>query len=58
MNKQDVKLDATGRIDVQYYLRLAHEQRSEYIAEKTAALFAKVKSLFQSAPVGKFSPSH
>ena len=39
-------------------MRLAHEQRSEYIAEKTAALFAKVKSLFQSAPVGKFSPSH
>ena len=27
MNKQDVKLDATGRIDVQYYVRLAARSR-------------------------------
>lgn len=58
MTKQNVKLDDTGRVDVEYYMRLAHEQRSEYIAEKTSALFAKVKSLFQSAPVGKLTPSH
>jgi len=58
MAKQDIKLDSTGRVDVQYYMRLAHEQRSEYIAEKTAAFIAKVKGLFQAAPAGKLSHSH
>ncbi|MDI9243868.1 RSP_7527 family protein [Marinobacter sp. CHS3-4] len=58
MNKQNVKLDAAGRVDVAYYMRLAHEQRSEYIAEQMAALVAKVKSLFQGGSVGKLSPSH
>ena len=58
MDKQNVKLDAAGRVDVGYYMRLAHEQRSEYIAEKASGLVAKIKSLFDSEPVGKLNLGH
>jgi hypothetical protein len=58
MTEQNVKLDATGRVDVAYYMRLAHEQRSEYIAKKAAGLVTRIKSLFQAAPIGKLSASH
>jgi hypothetical protein len=58
MTEQNVKLDATGRVDVEYYMSLAREQRSEYIAKKAAGLVARIKSLFQAVPIGKLSASH
>ena len=57
MTDQNLKLDAQGNVDIDYYLKLARAQRAEYVAQMGAAFFAKVKALFRVAPT-KLSPSH
>ncbi|TGN40300.1 RSP_7527 family protein [Marinobacter confluentis] len=57
MSNQTIKLNEHGNIDIDYYTRLASQQRSEYIALKAAALTAKVKSLFRKSFLAEKLPT-
>ncbi|MEQ5836126.1 hypothetical protein [Marinobacter sp. R17] len=57
MAKQALKTDSLGNIDIDYYIQVAHQQRSEYVAELGSALKAKIKGLFSAQPA-KLSTSH
>lgn len=47
MKNQTYKLNEHGNIDIDYYTKLASEQRSEHIAHMAASLTAKIKALFR-----------
>ncbi|WP_168203196.1 RSP_7527 family protein [Marinobacter fonticola] len=57
MTEQDLKLDARGNVDVDYYVKLARQQRNQYMGELGAAFASKVKALFRVAPP-RMSTSH
>ncbi len=57
MANQAPKLNEQGSIDVDYYMQIARQQRSEYIAQMTASLKAKIKSFFH-VTLPKLSASH
>jgi len=46
MANQAPKLNEQGTIDVDDYMQIARQQRSEYIAQMAASLKAKIKSFF------------
>ncbi|WP_165495664.1 RSP_7527 family protein [Marinobacter halodurans] len=57
MAKQTLKTDTLGNIDIDYYIQIAHQQRSEYVAELGSALKARIKGFFRAQPA-KLSTSH
>lgn len=57
MTNHEYKLDTYGNVDIDYYLKLARQQRAQYVAELGSAFAAKVKALFRVAPT-KLSTSH
>lgn len=57
MSYHTPKLNENGSIDIEYYTKLAHQQRSEYVAQMAAALKANIKSFFQ-VKLPKLSASH
>ncbi|MCM0612561.1 hypothetical protein KFJ24_08775 [Marinobacter sediminum] len=57
MSNQAPKLDEQGNIDVDYYTKIARQERSEYIAQMAASLKAKIKSFFH-VTLPKLSTSH
>lgn len=57
MLEHDLKLDDHGNINVDYYIRLAHKQRSEYVAELGSSLKSKIKGFFR-VELSKLSTSH
>lgn len=44
----EVKLDAYGNIDQDYYVQKAYDMRSEYTAELISALSKKIKAFFST----------
>ena len=62
MSYKAPKLNELNNIDIDYYTKLAAQQRSEYIAHKAASLTAKIKSFFLkpffNLKLPKLSTSH
>lgn len=57
MTYQAPKLDELGNIDIDYYISIARQQRSEYIAQTATSLKARIKSFFH-VTLPKLSTSH
>lgn len=57
MSYQAPKLNEQGTIDVDYYTKLAVQERNEHIAQMAASLKASIKSFFQ-VKLPKLSTSH
>lgn len=57
MTYQTPKLNEQGTIDIDYYTKLASQERSEYIAQMAVSLKAKIKSFFH-VKLPKLSISH
>ncbi len=57
MSYQAPKLNEHGTIDVDYYTKLAVQERNEHIAQMAASLKASIKSFFQ-VKLPKLSTSH
>lgn len=43
----EIKLDAEGRVDVEYYVNQAHQMRGEYLAESAAQFKSWVAGLLK-----------
>ncbi|WP_115720237.1 RSP_7527 family protein [Gallaecimonas mangrovi] len=48
MNNTELKLDHTGKIDVDYYVQQAKIARSEFLAQLGSSVKAKVKGFFRT----------
>lgn len=57
MANQPLKLNDQDSVDVDYYIRIARQQRSEYIAQLAASLKGRIKSYLHMA-LPKLSTGH
>ncbi|SHK27198.1 hypothetical protein SAMN05216369_1298 [Marinobacter antarcticus] len=57
MSYKAPKLNELNNIDIDYYTKLAAQQRSEHIAHMATSLTAKIKSFFH-VKLPKLSISH
>ena len=48
VSKKEIKLNGYGEVDVEYYIAMAHNQRSEYFSQSAAKMKSWISEFFKT----------